>query len=68
MIFLQSIPKRPNTGAIYVYNESLRVFLWLRFDRDDDLNSPDFDRAVWAYRLLKWVDLGSDRLVRVGHA
>jgi hypothetical protein len=64
MIFLQSVSKRPNTGAIYVYNESLRVFLWLRFDRDDDLNGPDFDRAVWAYRLLKWVDLGSDRLVR----
>ena len=68
MIFLQSIPKRPNTGAIYVYNESLRVFLWLRFDRDDDLNGPDFDRAVWAYRLLKWVDLGREHLVRVGHA
>ena len=48
------------------YNESLRVFLWLRFDRDDDLNGPDFDRAVWAYRLLKWVDLGNDHLVRSG--
>ncbi len=29
----------------------------MRFDRDDDLNGVDFDQAVWAYRLLKWVNL-----------
>ena len=57
LIFLQSIPHRPNTGAIYVYNEATGMFLWLRFDRDDDLNGVDFDQAVWAYRLLKWTDL-----------
>ncbi|MGB8481914.1 MAG: hypothetical protein WCE63_24200 [Acidobacteriaceae bacterium] len=57
LIFLQSIPHRPNTGAIYVYNEATGTFLWLRFDRDDDLNGVDFDQAVWAYRLLKWTDL-----------
>lgn len=57
LIFLQSIPHRPNTGAIYVYNEAAKVFLWLRFDRDDDLNGVDFDRAVWAYRLLRWTNL-----------
>jgi hypothetical protein len=57
LIFLQSIPHRPNTGAIYVYNEALGVFLWMRFDRDDDLNGLDFDQAVWAYRLLKWTNL-----------
>ena len=57
LIFLQSIPHRPNTGAIYVYNEATGTFLWLRFDRDDDLNGVDFDQAVWAYRLLKWTNL-----------
>lgn len=57
LIFLQSIPHRPNTGAIYVYNEATGTFLWMRFDRDDDLNGVDFDRAVWAYRLLKWTNL-----------
>jgi hypothetical protein len=57
LIFLQSIPHRPNTGAIYVYNEATGAFLWMRFDRDDDLNGGDFDQAVWAYRLLKWVNL-----------
>jgi hypothetical protein len=29
----------------------------MRFDRDDDLNGRDFDRAVWAYRLHEWADL-----------
>ena len=57
LIFLQSIPHRPNTGAIYVYNEASKAFLWMRFDRDDDLNGVDFDQAVWAYRLLKWANL-----------
>lgn len=56
-LFLQSIPGRPNTGAIYAYNEAAQVFLWMRFDRDDDLNGVDFDRAVWAYRLLQWTKL-----------
>ena len=57
LLFLQSIPGRPNTGAIYVYNEAAQVFLWMRFDRDDDLNGVDFDQAVWAYRLLRWTKL-----------
>ncbi len=57
LIFLQSIPGRPNTGAIYAYNEARRAFVWLRFDRDDDLNGRDFDRLVWAYRLLQFTQL-----------
>ncbi len=61
-LFLQSIPGRRSTGAIYVYNEAAQVFLWLRFDRDDDLNGVDFDRAVWAYRLLQWTTL--ERMAR----
>lgn len=54
---MQSVPGRANTGAIYVYNEATQVFLWLRFDRDDDLSGADFHRAVWAYRLLRWTKL-----------
>src|ERR1700751_2074088 len=38
-VILQSVPGRPNTGAIYVYRESLRAFFWLSFgDREDDLD------------------------------
>ncbi len=62
LLFLQSIPGRRNTGAIYAYNEAAQVFLWLRFDRDDDLNGIDFDQAVWAYRLLQWTTL--ERMAR----
>lgn len=61
-LFLQSIPGRRDTGAIYAYNEATKVFLWMRFDRDDDLNGADFDRAVWAYRLLRWTTL--ERMAR----
>ncbi len=62
LLFLQSIPGRRNTGAIYAYNEAAQGFLWLRFDRDDDLNGIDFDQAVWAYRLLQWTTL--ERMAR----
>lgn len=61
-LFLQSIPGRRSTGAIYAYNEAAQVFLWMRFDRDDDLNGVDFDHAVWAYRLLEWTKL--ERMAR----
>ncbi len=61
-LFLQSIPGRRSTGAIYAYNEAAQVFLWMRFDRDDDLNGVDFDQAVWAYRLLQWTTL--ERMAR----
>ena len=37
-LFLQSIPGRRDSGAIYAYNEATKAFLWMRFDRDDDLN------------------------------
>ena len=61
LIFLQSVPGRPNTGAVYVYNEAHRVFFWMRFDRDDDLNGRDFDQAVGAYRLLQFTRVVGDR-------
>lgn len=61
-LFLQSIPGRRSTGAIYAYNEAAKVFLWMRFHRDDDLDGVDFDRAVWAYRLLQWTTL--ERMAR----
>jgi hypothetical protein len=54
-IVLQSIPHRPNSGAIYVYNESLRAFFWLRFDeKEDTLNSIDFQNALRVYNLFAY--------------
>ena len=31
-LLLQSVPGRPNTGAIYAYIERLQAFFWLRFE------------------------------------
>ena len=55
-VILQSIPGRQNTGAIYVYRESLQAFFWLRFgDREDDLNPEDFQNALRVHRLVRLV-------------
>jgi hypothetical protein len=55
-VILQSIAGRQNTGAIYVYRESLQAFFWLRFgDREDDLNPQDFQKALRVHRLVRLV-------------
>ena len=55
LLFLQSVAGQPNSGAIYVYNESLKAFFWLRFEmKDGSLNSREFDYAVRAYHLLNF--------------
>jgi hypothetical protein len=55
-VILQSIPGRQNTGAVYVYRESLQAFFWLRFgDREDDLNPEDFQNALRVHRLVRLV-------------
>jgi hypothetical protein len=54
-IVLQSIPHRPNSGAIYAFNESLRAFFWMRFDeKEDTLNSIDFQNALRVYNLFAY--------------
>ena len=56
-LLLQSIPGRQNTGAIYVYRESLRAFFWLSFDeREDDLSAEDFQDVLRIHRLIRFVD------------
>jgi len=55
-LILQSIPGRQNTGAIYVYRESLGAFFWLSFgERQDDLNGEDFQKAMRIHRLIRFV-------------
>ena len=55
-LVLQSIPGRPNTGAIYAYIERLQAFFWLRFERKEDtLNSDDFHEALRIHHLAKFV-------------
>jgi hypothetical protein len=55
-VILQSVPGRANTGAIYIYRESLQAFFWLRFgDREDDLNANDFQNALRVHGLVRLV-------------
>jgi hypothetical protein len=54
-LFLQSVAGQPNSGGIYVYNESLKAFFWLQFEaKDGSLNGRDFDYAVRVYHLLNF--------------
>jgi hypothetical protein len=60
-LVLQSVPGRPNTGAIYTYVERLQAFFWLRFEqKEDGLNGDDFQNALRIYHLLDFVQ-GNDR-------
>jgi hypothetical protein len=55
-LILQSIPGRPNTGAIYIYREQLGAFFWLSFgEREDDLSGEDFQSALRMHRLIRFV-------------
>src|SRR5260370_12976096 len=46
-LLLQSVPGRPNTGAIYVYIERPHAFFSLRFaEQEDTLDAADFQQAL----------------------
>jgi hypothetical protein len=63
-LILESIPGRPNTGAVYLYRESLQSFFWLSFgNREDDLDGRDFENALRIHHLIRWVGNGP----RPGH-
>jgi len=55
-LVLQSVPGRPNTGAIYAYIERLQAFFWLRFEqKEDTLNGEDFQNALRVHHLVRFV-------------
>lgn len=55
-LLLQSVPGRPNTGAIYAYVERLQAFFWLRFEKKEDtLNGEDFQNALRIHHLARFV-------------
>ena len=55
-LLLQSVPGRPNTGAIYAYIERLQAFFWLRFEqKEDTLNGEDFQHALRIHHLVRFV-------------
>jgi len=55
-LVLQSVPRRPNTGAIYAYIERLQAFFWLRFEqKEDTLNGEDFQNTLRVHHLVRFV-------------
>ena len=55
-LLLQSVPGRPNTGAIYTYIERLQAFFWLRFEQEEDtMNGEDFQHALRIHHLVRFV-------------
>ena len=66
-LVLQSVPGRPNTGAIYAYVERLHAFFWLRFEaKEDTLNGDDFQHALRIHHLVRFVS-GRPDYVRRRH-
>ena len=64
-LLLQSVPGRPNTGAIYVFIERLQAFFWLRFEhKEDTLNGEDFQNTLRIHHLLRFVSASSDNAHR----
>lgn len=46
-LLLASIPGKPNTGGIYLYDDRSKVIFWLSIaGRDDDFSAADFDKLV----------------------
>ena len=61
-LILQSIPGRQNTGALYLYRESLGAFFWLSFgEHEGDLSGEDFQKAWRIHRLIRFVAGGPRR-------
>jgi len=56
-LILQSVPRQPNSGGIYLFAEPLQAFFWLRFDhKEDTLNGDDFQLALRVYHLLDLIN------------
>jgi hypothetical protein len=56
ILLLQTIPGRPESGAIYLYDRQQRVFYFISFEegRDDSLTTSEFEQLVDEYKLLIW--------------
>jgi hypothetical protein len=57
MILLVGVPGRPNTGAFYLYEENTRSFFTITFDGQETFHALNFDIAMMAYDLHKFLDI-----------
>lgn len=56
ILLLQSVPERPASGAIYLYDRERHIFFFVSFvdGRDDALTTAEFDELVAEYDLVSW--------------
>jgi hypothetical protein len=56
VLLLQTIPGRPESGAIYLYDRQQQIFYFVFFEegRDDSLTTAQFEQLVGEYNLLVW--------------
>jgi hypothetical protein len=56
VLLLQTIPGRPESGAIYLYDRQQQIFYFVFFEdgRDDSLTTAQFEQLVDEYNLLVW--------------
>ena len=54
ILLLQTVPDRPDSGAIYLYDRQRQLFFFVAFaeGRDDSLTTADFDQLVTEYDLI----------------
>ena len=55
ILLLQSVPDKPASGAIYLYDREGRIFYFVSFleGRDDALTVSEFDQLVVEYDLVR---------------
>ena len=56
ILLLQTVPDRPASGAIYLYDRERHIFFFVNFfdGPDDTLTAKEFDELVAEYDLVSW--------------
>lgn len=64
VLFLQTVPGRPASGGIYLYDRARNIFFFVTFaeGRDDSLTASEFDALVDEYDLISWA--GNPAMIR----
>jgi len=56
ILLLQSVPDRPASGAIYLYDRERHIFFFVSFvdGQEDTLTTTEFEQLVDEYNLVSW--------------
>lgn len=56
VLILSAIPRKPETGAFYLYDKPTRTFFNITFNNVDNFSPMQFDQVIKAYKLHKLLD------------